>query len=118
MENEKIELRVVELAGTSFCVASEHGFHVCQELKRAFSAEKHVTLSFQGTDIITSAFLNTAIGALFQDYDCEFLQNHLNCVDIHPNDQELLNYVIDNAKRYYQDPQRYEKVLQQIVEDE
>ena len=39
-------------------------------------------------------------------------------VDAAPDDLALLKRVVDNAKLYFKDPQRFDQVIQETMEDE
>ena len=58
----KININVYNTVGNSLCVDTEDGQKVYELIKKAIELDRKITLSFENIDLITSAFLNTAIG--------------------------------------------------------
>ena len=68
---------------------------------------------------ITSAFLNTAIGQLYGKYSEEQIKaGLLPPGDMDKDDLLLLKRVVERAKEYFKDAQRYDKDRQEILEDD
>ena len=117
MQNE-LRISVYEVVGSSLCVASDDGQEVYDRLAAAFKASRRVALSFHNVTTITSAFLNAAIGQLYGTFSDEHIRSALKVVDIEPEDAVLLKRVVETAKLYFKDPQRFEQVVQETLEDE
>jgi hypothetical protein len=62
---------------------------------------RKIILNFKNVSLVTSFFLNTAIGQLYSKYDSAFLQEHLSVENMASEDLALLQKVIDNAKEYF-----------------
>ena len=107
-----------EVVGSPFCVASSDGQKICDHLTAALKADRSIALSFRNVSTLTAAFLNAAIGQLFGIFREEQIRSHLKIVDVEPGDLALLNRVVDNAKLYFKDPERFDRVIQEIIEDE
>lgn len=71
-----VEIKLVDCVQSEFCVASEHGSLVSDKIKEYFRSGEKVVLSLEGVDLLTSAFLNTAIGILYNDYSEDFIREH------------------------------------------
>ena len=89
------------------CVASSDGQKVYQRLAAALKADRDVLLSFRNVTALTAAFLNAAIGQLYGIFNEKHIQNLLKVEDVEQNDLALLKRVVDNAKLYFKDPQRF-----------
>jgi hypothetical protein len=100
----------------SLCVAAEDGDKLFNLLKRALQTDKSIELSFQGVELLSSPFLNSAIGRLVGEVSLDDLRARLTVVDISPDDRVLLQRVVENAKRYFNDPERYKDVREQAMQ--
>ena len=107
-----------EVVGSPFCVASSDGQKICDHLTTAIKADRGIALSFRNVTALTAAFLNAAIGQLYGIFSEEQIRSRLKVVDVDPDDLALLKRAVDNAKLYFKDPQRFNRVIQEIMEDE
>ena len=113
-----MRISVYEVVGSPLCVASNDGQKVYDRLAAALKAECRVALSFHNVTTMTSAFLNAAIGQLYGIFDEEPVRSLLKVEDMDVEDAELLKRVIETAKLYFKDPQRFEQVVHETLEDE
>jgi len=68
-----------------------------------------VTVSFLNVSSLTSAFLNAAIGQLYGSFSENEIRSKLKVADLEPDDRELLKRVVDTAKEYFKDPERFKR---------
>lgn len=111
--SEEIRIMMYEVIGSALCVASSDGQKVFERIHTALTANRKVLLSFQNVTALTSAFLNAAIGQLYGRFDENHIRSLLKVEDAEQDDLALLKRVVDNAKRYFEDTERFN----QIVED-
>lgn len=111
-----IPISIYEVVGTPFCVATGDGEKVYSRLALALSQNQRVSLSFRNVSLLTSAFLNAAIGQLYGKFDEEKIRSSLDVEEIAPDDGELLDLVVDTAKKYFEDPERAERIAQRALE--
>lgn len=116
--SEEIKISIFEVVGSSLCVASSDGQKVYERLNDALDADREVVLSFHNVTTLTSAFLNAAIGQLYGSFSEEKIRSLLKVVDAQRDDLGLLKRVVDNAKRYFKDPERFNRVFQEVLGDE
>ena len=83
---EAILVRVVELVGSPLCVASEDGQRVYDQISVALRESKGVRLSFANAELVTSAFLNSAIGQLYDEFSEDVIRNLLSVEDMQDDD--------------------------------
>jgi len=110
---DKITISVFEIVGNGFCVASEDGQKIFDQVKTAFKAAQNVDISFKNVTSLTSAFLNTSIGQLYSSFDEAFVREHLSVSDLETDDLFLLKRVVETAKEYFKNPARIDKVLKE-----
>ena len=115
---EAVEKTIYQIVGNPICIEAEDGRKVSDIISQFLNKDRHITLSFLNIEILTSAFLNTAIGLLYKDYTEDKIKAYLNVKDLRPADAVLLKRVIDTAKNYYKNPEMMEKSVQDILENE
>ena len=112
-----LQISIFEVVGGPLCVSSNDGQKVCDRLTAALKTDLHITLSFHRITTLTAAFLNAAIGQLYGTFSEEKIRSLLNVKDMDPVDLALLKRVVDNAKLYFKDPQRFDQVVRENLED-
>ena len=116
--SEHIHISAFEVVGSPFCVASDDGQKICDHLTAALKVNRSIALSFRNVTTLTAAFLNAAIGQLYGIFSEEQIRSRLKVVDADPDDLALLKRVVETTKLYFKDPQRFNQVIQEIMEDE
>lgn len=112
---EEIIISIFNVVGNSFCVEADDGQKVFDLIKKALQEGKKARLSFQNIEMLTSAFLNTAIGQLYRDFEENKIKSSLTVEDMTPEDKALLKRVTTTAKLYYKDPERMENSIKEIL---
>ena len=107
----KIEIKIREKLGVATAITTDQGKIIFKLISEIIDKEGFVVLNFIGIDLLTSAFLNSAIGQLYGRYTSEELQRTLTVEKMDADDKELLVEVIDRAKTYFADPEEFEKIL-------
>lgn len=115
---KEVTLRVFEVTGTPFCVASDDGQKVHDQIAEALRADAKVVVSFQNVKSLTSAFLNAAIGQLYSEFKEEKLKESLSVADIEADERTLLKTVVDTAKEYFKDPERLKAASKDVLGDD
>jgi hypothetical protein len=116
--NKKLELSIFEIVGSALCVASSDGQKVYDRLAAIFKEERRVTLSFRNITILTSAFLNAAIGQLYGIFSEDQIRALLTVKDMQADDRLLLKRVVETAKQYFKDPQRFDLAILSTLGEE
>lgn len=116
-EMNNITISIVNTIGDAYGVESEDGQKVYNLIVKAFKDNKKVTLSFQNINMLTTAFLNTAIGQLYKDHQEEYIKENLMVSDISESGKVALKRVVDTAKLYYRDPNALKRSIEEITED-
>jgi len=109
------EVFVTKIIGTNFCVDSEAGKIVRKEIVEGLNKSDSVNVSFEGSEMITTAFLNTAIGSLYKDFSEEEIKNKITIVSMTNEDKASLKRVVDTAKIFYNDPDRIRRSLHAVM---
>ena len=112
------KIKITEIVGDVICVASEDGEAVYNELYTALDEGCPVILSFEGVEVMTSAFLNAAVGRLYKDHSAEEIDSCLRTEFPDSYYGYLLERVRKNAIAFYADPERFRESLRWISDDE
>lgn len=108
---------VYQIVGNSICVESNDGKKVYKVIFEFLKNKQKIALSFLNVNVLTSAFLNSAVGALYKDFSEEEIRNCLKVEDINQTYVALLKRVVDVAKSYYKNPERMEESVKEILEE-
>lgn len=115
MENTTIN--IVNIIGDIYGVEADDGQKVFTLIKKAFDRNQKVILSFLNIEMLTTAFLNTAVGQLYKDYSEEEIKTNLKVTNITDSGKISLKRVVDTAKLYYKDPEALQRSINEILED-
>ena len=116
--SENIQISIFEIVGSPICVASDDGEKIYKHLDAALSVDQNVVLSFHNVTALTGAFLSTALGQLYGTFSEEKILSLLKIEDTEPDDLRLLKSVINNAKLYFKDPERFNQVVREVMGDD
>ena len=104
---EALTIKVYEVVGSDTCVAADDGQEIFNRTSAAMESGRVVSLSFANVRRLTSTFLNTAIGQLYSKFSEQDIREHFRIVDMSSDDIALLRRVVDTAKLYFSDPDRF-----------
>ena len=105
------QILIKDVINTNFAVTTEDGNTIFELLVFNLSKENTVSLDFDGINLMTTAFLNSAIGQLYSidKYSSDFLNNNLKLVNVQEQDKPLFALVVKRAKEYFANKQGFEK---------
>lgn len=100
MEKDFKNIKVKEVINRDSAVSSDDGENVYTLILEAIKAGYIVKLDFSEISLMTTAFLNSAIGQLYSDYSSEELNMYLKLTNVAEEDGILFKKVVDRAKQY------------------
>lgn len=106
---------IYNIVGSENCIEADEGQKVFNVIKKALDSGKQISISFQNIDILTTAFLNTAIGQMYRDYEEDFVKRNVSVVNIKPNDITKLKRVNSTAKAFYKNPEAMRQRIKDIL---
>ncbi len=112
-----VTISVYEVVGSALCVASTDGEKVHERVAAALKEDKSVVLSFHNVSILTSAFLNAAVGQLYGEFSEEQIRALLTVENMEPDDLALLKRVVETAKEYFKNPQKFDQAIRETLEE-
>jgi STAS-like domain of unknown function (DUF4325) len=90
------------------CMTYKDGERLQCEFREAFDRGGTVELDFDKTRIFVTVFFSAAVGSLLENYSRDELAQRLKIVNLPLAAKELLDHSLDNADRYYHDPNLWE----------
>ena len=114
MERLQTKINVVNVIGDVYGVEADEGQKVYELIKKAFAENRKVVLSFLNIEMLTTAFLNTAIGQLYKDFSEEKIKNDLRAENISDSGKVILKRGVDTAKLFYNDPETFQRLQSSI----
>jgi hypothetical protein len=106
---------VRDLIGNEDAITLSDGQMVYDRIHPVLVARQTVELDFAGVDVFGYPFFNASIGQLLRDIEPDDLNRLLSVSNLGPVGDMVLRRVIQNAKRYYRDPD-YRKAVDQVIE--
>ena len=109
-------INVSEVIDSPYAVSSEDGEKLNKVLFEAITNNQSYRVSFKRIKSITSAFLNSAIGKLYNHFSDEEIDRSIefNAKELW---LDLIVIVRKNAKEQLQNPESYKKSLDKAMED-
>lgn len=109
-------INVSEVIHSNSATIRDHGLAVYEIAKKALQDGEKVEISFENITIVISSFLNASVGKLYGDFPFDVVDEQVTVTGLDEDDMELLQVtVIPNAKEYYSDPAKVEKIEQSVI---
>lgn len=117
--NASANVPITQIVGSGICVSIEDGNRVHDVIVDRLNSGERVVLSFLGVSRMTTAFLNAAVGQLYNEYDEATVRSRLAPpIDASQDHLRLLKRVVDNAKIFFSNQDLARKALANQVGDE
>ncbi|MCP9200551.1 STAS-like domain-containing protein [Gramella sp. GC03-9] len=106
-----VEVLIKDLIKTNFAVSTDDGNQVFDIVNKNLSKKESIILDFKGISLMTTAFLNAAIGQLYsnKDFSSEFLNSNLKLQNVPEQDKALFGMVVKRAKEYFANKESFER---------
>ncbi|MEA3450842.1 MAG: STAS-like domain-containing protein [Bacteroidota bacterium] len=111
-------INIFQIVGSEIAVSSEKGNDVFEKIDRALQEDMSVVIDFENIKILTTAFLNSAIGQLYSRYTSDKLKSKLSVSNIFDSDKMLIKKVTDRAKEYFANKSDIDSILKDALNDD
>lgn len=111
-----ITINVVSTINSPFCVSTEDADIIYNMLKDNLQAHK-ACISFKDYKLLTPLFFNLAIGRLYGIFEYDYVDQQIEIVDLSGDDVRLVPILIRRAKRYFKDPEYYDRIIEKCMEE-
>ncbi len=109
MNKHIIKLVVFDLIGGDSAISPSDGDLLYKQIDKLLSEKQAVELDFANITLITTAFLNAAIGQLYSKFTGDDLNTLLSLKNIAPEDISLFKKVIERAKEFFANPSSFDQ---------
>jgi hypothetical protein len=103
-----MRLKITDTIQRDVAVSSDDGDILYKIIDESIESGVVVELDFSDVTIMTTAFLNSAIGQLYSKYTSDQLNYSLKLVNVAEEDRILFKKVIERAKEYFSDRKGFE----------
>ncbi len=116
---EPVTVPLHDFVGGPLCVTSTDGERLHDRIAPLLRSDTPVRLSFEKVEVVIAAFLNASVGRLYGEFPEDRIRALLSFAHLSPEDREMLDRVVENAKAYFSRPEDYERAwLETLSEDD
>lgn len=108
MSLKTTQLKIKDIINRETAVSSDDGDFVFNQIVDCINGNSVAELDFSEITILTAAFLNSAIGQLYNTYSSEQLNNAISLKNVADEDKILFKKVIERAKEYFKNKKGFE----------
>lgn len=98
-----IKILLTKSIGSPFCVSNSDGVKINDEIIHHIKKNEIVELSFNGVTRLTTAFLNAAIGQLYDELPEEKINSLVKYSDATASHLAKIQTTVVNAKNFFRD---------------
>lgn len=114
----ELHIKVYDEVGGEIAVSGEDGDKLHSKISKALASQLNVILDFVNIKIITTAFLNAAIGQLYSEYTGDELNAKLRFKNVSPDDAPLFAKVAKRAKEYFKNKEEFENTVNESLDED
>ncbi len=114
--DEQVTISIFDVVGSGHCTASEDGQKVYELIRPMLTKGAKIIVSFKNVEDLTSAFLNAAIGQLYGEFAEDDIKARVTVSDASQDDLIILKRVVDRAKDFFKNPERYEEATSKTLD--
>ena len=96
-------------------LTQEQGEKIYSIIADSITRKEGITLDFTNIESMISPFLNTAIGKLYGSFTEETIKTYLHLENFPQTKLSTLKIVIDNAKKYYSNKEKYASTVKDVI---
>ena len=102
------QLKISDIISRETAVSSDDGEIVYESIIKCINDNCIAELDFSEITILTTAFLNSAIGQLYNTYSSQQLNTYLKLKNVADEDRILFKKVVERAKEYFANKKGFE----------
>jgi hypothetical protein len=112
------KINIYEQVGGENAVSVDDGEKVFKLIKKAIDENLKIILDFNNIKLLSTLFLNAAVGQLYGNYDEIKVKEFLSLNNLSQLHLETLKRVVDRAKEYFKDKQKFDEIAKNSLGDE
>ena len=106
---EQVKINIFESIGGDGAISVDDGELIYTKMEKALDHDAILILDFNHIKLITTAFLNAAIGQMYGKYDASFIKDRLRLENVEKEDLSTFKKVTNRAKQYFADRKAFEE---------
>ena len=110
-------IKVNELISCNKGVTPDEGQVIYDKLMETFNKGNNAVLDFSGVEMMTTAFLNVAIGNLYKDFNSDRLKGLLRFINLDEATAFRIKKVTDNAKQFYKNQEEFSQTVNDAINE-
>ena len=114
---KSLTIKLNDLISCNKGITPDEGQPVYDKLISSLKEGQKVVLDFKGVEILTTAFLNVAIGYLYKDYTSEELRELLSFESLNDTTARRIKKVTDNAKEFYKNQEEFNQMVKEVLDE-
>ena len=114
---KSLTIKVNEFISCNKGITPDEGKIIYDKLINAFSEGAKVVLDFSNVEMMTTAFLNVAIGNLYKTYKSEQLKEMLKFEKVSEMTAFRIKKVTDNAKEFYKNQEEFSQNVKEVLDE-
>ena len=111
------KLRINEVINESQAISYSDGEILCGLIESELEEQNRIELDFENIDLITTAFLNGAIGKLLSKFDDKTIKDNISYINISDIDLKLVHNVIRDALHYKDNKKEVDRIFKEVIEN-
>jgi hypothetical protein len=114
-------INIYEQVGGNAAISVDDGNKVYNLISKSINENLKVILDFNNINLMTSPFLNAAIGQLYGVYDDGKIKNNLSIVNLSDIHIDTFKRVVDRARDYFKNKESKENlddIAKEMIDDE
>lgn len=108
MAEKIINIKIKDFISMEKAVSSDDGDILFKRIAEEIQSGSVVELDFSGISMMTTAFLNSAIGQLYSLFTSDQLNQHIRLVNVADEDKVLFRKVVNRAKEFFANRKGFE----------
>ncbi len=114
---KSLTIKLNDLISCQKGITPDEGQPVYDKLIASLQEGQKIVLDFKGVEILTTAFLNVAIGNLYKDYNSERLRELLSFENLDDATARRIKKVTDNAKEFYKNQEGFSQMVKEVLNE-
>ena len=111
-------INIASLIQSPSALTREQGKIIYDEIMHNLNIGNNVILDFREIESIITPFLNVSIGKLYENYNSDQLNTQLEVKNPPEGTKSKFQMVIKNAKQYYSNKSAFNKVVEEVINNQ
>lgn len=94
-------LNIKNIINNKYAVSTEDAENILLLIKKSLNNNQEIEISFEGIEIVISAFLNRILGDLYAEYSKEQINNLISFSNTNNNIDDLIELIKETAEEFY-----------------